>query len=79
MRTKDIKKILISRDSKCVVHGVLRRACRQQFYLARVIAGVPLAHPLEDMVQSQNVAHLMNHGVLMAQCAKVGRVQDHAT
>lgn len=46
-------------------------------YLTWIITGVPLAHPFENMVQSQDVAHLMDHGVLMANHTKVGWVQYH--
>lgn len=48
-------------------------------YLTWIITGVPLAHPLEDMIESQNVAHLMDHGVLVANGTKVGWVQNHTT
>lgn len=50
-----------------------------QGYLTWVITGIPLAHPLEDMVQSQDVAHLMDHGVLVTHGTKVGWVQHHST
>lgn len=50
-----------------------------QSYLTWVITRVPLAHPLENMVKSKYVAHLMNHGVLVAHGTKVGRAQNHPT
>lgn len=48
-----------------------------QSYLTRVITGVTLAHPLENMVQSKDVAHLMDHGVVVTGRTKVRGVQHH--
>lgn len=45
-----------------------------QHYLTWVITGVPLAHPFEDMVQSKDVSHLVDHSVVVAHCTKVGWV-----
>lgn len=49
----------------------------EQSYLAWVITGFPLAHPLEDMVQPKDVAHLMDHSIVVTSCTKVWWVQHH--
>lgn len=40
-------------------------------HLARIITGLPLAHTLEDMVEAQDVTHLVDHGVPVAHSSKV--------
>lgn len=58
---------------------VIRDSRIDLFYLTRVIAGVPLTHTLENVVQPKYVPHLMDHCVLVALCTKVGRVENHPT
>lgn len=57
----------------------IKRRRFKQSYLTWVVTRVTLAHPLEDMVQSKYVAHLVDHGVVVALGAKVGRVKNHPT
>lgn len=44
-----------------------------------VITGFPLTDPFEDMVESQDMPHLMDHNVGMARHAIIGWVEDNAT
>lgn len=46
--------------------------------LTRIVTRLALAYPLEDVVQSENVAHLMDHGVVVTHGAEVRRVEDHS-
>lgn len=46
---------------------------------AGVIAGFSFTDPFEDMVESQDMPHLMDHDVGMARHPIIGRVEDNAT
>lgn len=46
---------------------------------AGIVARFPLAHPLEDMVQPQDVPHLMDHGVRVARHAVIRGAEDNST
>ena len=47
--------------------------------LAGVITRLPLTDTFEHVVQSENVAQLVDHGVIVSNGAIVGGVQDHPT
>lgn len=44
-----------------------------------VITGFPLTDPFEDMVESEDMSHLVDHDVGMAGHAIIGWVEDNAT
>lgn len=46
---------------------------------AGVIAGFSFTDPFEDMVESQDMPHLMDHDVGMARHSVIGWVEDNAT
>lgn len=46
---------------------------------AGVIAGFSFTDPFEDMVESQDMPHLVDHGVGMARHPVIDGVEDHAT
>ena len=46
---------------------------------ARVITWLAFTDPLEDVIQAQDVPHLVDHGVVVSDGAKIRRVQDHST
>ncbi len=46
--------------------------------LTGVITWLAFTHTLEHMIQSQNMTHLMDHGVVVSFGAKVGGVKNHS-
>lgn len=46
---------------------------------AGVIAGFSFTDPFENMVESQDMPHFMDHDVGVARHAIIGRVEDNAT
>ena len=46
---------------------------------AGVIAGFSFTDPFEDMVESQNMPHLMDHDVGVARHAVIGWIEDNTT
>lgn len=46
---------------------------------AGIITRFPLTHSLEDMVQSQDMSHFVDHGVRVAMHTIISRVEDNST